>query len=384
MKRVSQVLMGGALGLTVGAAAAASAPPAGAAPPPAGGPVNAVLQEVHAALQQADAALSAASKPQTPPRVALRTMYDAEAALLYANGALMEMASGTGGPVGPGSAASAGANGASVPSASNPVPSQQPPQTGQAGGGAGATSPRAANGAAGNTAAQGGGAAPAVASGSASAGGQGGASTAGAKPGFKPQDTAAGGQLGPGQAEMPGTADDQGTTPPPVVSGTQEYHTPSQEFPEPAVSVDESGNAGERSGAAALESDSGAQGGTLAPEEAEQPGVQDNPDTGVDGGQMVARAEPPGGAPQLTLEEANKLIGKPVVNPQGKDLGQVVRIDAGPGDQVSRVVIQYGGVLGFFESKAAVSTDRVVAVRDNRLVVNLRPDELDKLPRAEH
>lgn len=457
MKRISQTLAGGVVGLSLVGTASASVPPAAPGTPPNGGPVAAVLQEVQSAMREADTALQAASNPRVPPARALSMIRSAEAALLYANGAVMALSPDRGASS---SAASSSAGGAasarSQPPApasgeSNAVQSQLPPQTGQAGGGAGATSPRAENATTGaGSAAEGG--APSTAQASNSPGGvsqgqaaQGAASTAQAKPGFKPEETAKGGMLAPGQAEEPGTADDQSITPSaqagnapggasqqqgkqgaasaaqaepgfkpedtakggmlapnqaeipgtvddqsvspsPQVSGTEEFHTPSQESEKPAVSVRDSGSAGERSGAAAMESgsaaDSGGTSGQLAPQEAEQPGVQDNTGEGG-GGQMVAKAEPATAIPQLSLERANKLIGKQAVSPEGKELGQIVRIDAGPGDEVRRVVIQYGGVLGMFEHKAAVNKDRIVAVRDDRLVVDVAPDQRDSLPRVQ-
>ena len=84
----------------------------------------------------------------------------------------------------------------------------------------------------------------------------------------------------------------------------------------------------------------------------------------------------------LTLVRAQRLVGKPVLDPYGEEIGTIASVGATDDDQPV-FVVEYGGVFGLFEDRAYLTSARVVTAYDDQLVVDVTEDGLDGLPRAE-
>lgn len=95
----------------------------------------------------------------------------------------------------------------------------------------------------------------------------------------------------------------------------------------------------------------------------------------------VPPAELPPTVPTDAVEiSISNLLGTPVVDATGADLGQIadVIIDADTG-LIARLIISTGGIAGFFDKKVAVdpASVRLVPV-DGRIVASgLTPDEIE-------
>jgi sporulation protein YlmC with PRC-barrel domain len=86
--------------------------------------------------------------------------------------------------------------------------------------------------------------------------------------------------------------------------------------------------------------------------------------------------------PTDTVEiSISNLMGTPVVDATGADLGQIadVIVDGETG-RVARLVISKGGIAGFFDSKVAVdaSAVRLVPVDGRIVATGLTPDEVQR------
>lgn len=101
---------------------------------------------------------------------------------------------------------------------------------------------------------------------------------------------------------------------------------------------------------------------------------------------VVAPQETPATVPTDAVEiSVSNLMGTPVVDATGGDLGQVsdVIIDAETG-RVARLIISKGGIGGFFDEKVAVDVNsvRLVPVDGRIVAAGLTPDEIEGYSRA--
>ena len=100
------------------------------------------------------------------------------------------------------------------------------------------------------------------------------------------------------------------------------------------------------------------------------------------GGLVAARADQPLLLAATTADavDSTNLVGKTVVDSQGKTLGKIdgVLIDAA--GKVKFVVVGVGGFLGIGEKDVALRWDQLEVQSDDRLVANLTKEQLTTMP----
>lgn len=99
-------------------------------------------------------------------------------------------------------------------------------------------------------------------------------------------------------------------------------------------------------------------------------------------GVLIAPQDLPAIVPTDTVEiSISNLMGTPVVDATGADLGQIadVIVDGETG-RVARLVISKGGIAGFFDSKVAVDAGsvRLIPVDGRIVATGLTPDEVQR------
>lgn len=87
---------------------------------------------------------------------------------------------------------------------------------------------------------------------------------------------------------------------------------------------------------------------------------------------------------RATLVEAITLLGSPVRNTEGTDVGRIEQLLINPDDgQIAYAVVTVGGTLGFSETSIAIPWDAVRVARDKEAVVlTVKREVLEKAPRA--
>ncbi|MGH7254116.1 MAG: PRC-barrel domain-containing protein [Nitrospiraceae bacterium] len=84
------------------------------------------------------------------------------------------------------------------------------------------------------------------------------------------------------------------------------------------------------------------------------------------------------------LVEAITLLGSPVRNTEGADVGKIEQLLINPDDgQIAYAVVAVGGTLGFSETSIAIPWDAVKVARDKEAVVlTVKREVLEKAPRV--
>ena len=85
------------------------------------------------------------------------------------------------------------------------------------------------------------------------------------------------------------------------------------------------------------------------------------------------------------LVEAITLLGSPVRDTEGTDVGKIEQLLINPDDgQIAYAVVAVGGTLGFSETSIAIPWDAVKVARDKEAVVlTVKRKVLEKAPRAQ-
>jgi len=85
---------------------------------------------------------------------------------------------------------------------------------------------------------------------------------------------------------------------------------------------------------------------------------------------------------RATLVEAITLLGSPVRNSEGTDVGKIEQLLINPDDgQIAYAVVVVGGTLGFSETSIAIPWDAVKVARDKEAVVlTVKREVLEKAP----
>ncbi len=88
---------------------------------------------------------------------------------------------------------------------------------------------------------------------------------------------------------------------------------------------------------------------------------------------------------RATLVEAITLLGSPVRNTVGTDVGKIEQLLIDPDDgQIAYVVVAVEGTLGFRETSIAIPWDAVKVARDkDSVVLTVKREVLEKTPRVE-
>jgi sporulation protein YlmC with PRC-barrel domain len=88
---------------------------------------------------------------------------------------------------------------------------------------------------------------------------------------------------------------------------------------------------------------------------------------------------------RATLVEAITLLGSPVRNSEGTDVGKIEQLLINPEDgQIAYAVVTVGGTLGFSETSIAIPWDAVKVARDEEAVVlTVKREVLETAPRVE-
>jgi len=88
---------------------------------------------------------------------------------------------------------------------------------------------------------------------------------------------------------------------------------------------------------------------------------------------------------RATLVEAITLLGSPVRDTEGTDVGKIEQLLINPDDgQIAYAVVAVGGTLGFSETSIAIPWDAVKVARDKEAVVlTVKRKVLEKAPRAQ-
>lgn len=87
---------------------------------------------------------------------------------------------------------------------------------------------------------------------------------------------------------------------------------------------------------------------------------------------------------RATLVEAITLLGSPVRNSEGTDMGKIEQLLINPEDgQIAYAVVAVGGTLGFSETSIAIPWDAVKLARDkDSVVLTVKREVLEKAPRV--
>lgn len=88
---------------------------------------------------------------------------------------------------------------------------------------------------------------------------------------------------------------------------------------------------------------------------------------------------------RAVLVEAITLLGSPVRNNEGTDVGRIEQLLINPDDgQIAYAVVAVGGSLGFSETSIAIPWNAVKVARDkDAVVLTVRREVLEKAPRVE-
>jgi len=86
-----------------------------------------------------------------------------------------------------------------------------------------------------------------------------------------------------------------------------------------------------------------------------------------------------------TLLEADTVVGSPVRNTEGKDIGKVKELLINLKDgKIAYAVVARGGILGFGEQSIAIAwSDLKVGRDEGKVVLTTNREVLEKAPRAE-
>ncbi|MBS0638496.1 MAG: PRC-barrel domain-containing protein [Acetobacteraceae bacterium] len=98
--------------------------------------------------------------------------------------------------------------------------------------------------------------------------------------------------------------------------------------------------------------------------------------------------EPPASKPPPSIESVppettEAILGRPIVDPNGKDIGQLVDVLVDDGGRPRAAVIDYGGFLGVGARKIAVHWSALrfnPALKKHRIMLDMTPDEIKAAP----
>ena len=101
------------------------------------------------------------------------------------------------------------------------------------------------------------------------------------------------------------------------------------------------------------------------------------------GGLVAARADQPLLLAATTADtiDSTNLVGKTVVDSQGKTLGKIDGVLVDAAGKVKFVVVGVGGFLGIGEKDVALRWDQLEVQSGDRLVANLTKEQLTAMPR---
>jgi len=82
----------------------------------------------------------------------------------------------------------------------------------------------------------------------------------------------------------------------------------------------------------------------------------------------------------LTEDEAKGWLGRAVYSSDGKELGEIASLQRDPENKVTEIYADFGGFLGFGETRVRIAADQVQDVKPNSIVLKLSAAQADSLP----
>ena len=86
-------------------------------------------------------------------------------------------------------------------------------------------------------------------------------------------------------------------------------------------------------------------------------------------------------APTIEAAQLRKLVGDPVVNRDGEQLGELEKVVVGPQGQIQHLVIRHGGFFGLFANHSEIDwRNAKPQIEGNKLVLALTPEQVASAP----
>jgi sporulation protein YlmC with PRC-barrel domain len=109
-----------------------------------------------------------------------------------------------------------------------------------------------------------------------------------------------------------------------------------------------------------------------------KPGARTNVATAPNHKAAVAEANKTNAIPAAAVE---KMVGKPVRNRDGQQLGTLDKVIAGPNGQIEKLVISHGGFFGLFQSQSEISWQFAKPeIKGNQLLLAISPEQVASAP----